>query len=64
MTLCPDTFDPERASPDGPSTSPYPQECGALDPFQLGAVVGIEQGWAVDAAQSAERTGWHWGLTA
>jgi hypothetical protein len=38
MTPCPDTFDPERASPDSPSTSPYPQECGAMDPFQIGTV--------------------------
>jgi hypothetical protein len=51
LTLCPDTFDPERASPDSPSTSPYPQQCGARDPFQIGTVWGIEQGWAVDAAQ-------------
>ena len=29
LTLCPDTFDPERASPDSPPTSPYPQQCGA-----------------------------------
>ncbi len=52
MTLCPDTFDPERASPDSPPASPYPQECGAADPFQIGTVWGIERGWAVDAAQS------------
>jgi hypothetical protein len=52
LTLCPDTFDPERASPDSPPTSPYPQECGAIDPFQIGTVWGIEQGWAVDASQS------------
>src|SRR5580704_726327 len=51
LTLCPDTFDPERASPDRPPTSPYPQQCAAMDPFQVGTVWGIEQGWAVDAAQ-------------
>jgi Lysyl oxidase len=51
LTLCPDTFDPERASPDSPSTSPYPQQCAAMDPFQIGTVWGIEQGWAVNAAQ-------------
>ena len=51
LTLCPNSFDPERASPDGPSTSPYPQQCAAMDPFQIGTVWGIEQGWAVDAAQ-------------
>jgi hypothetical protein len=38
--------------PDGPSTSPYPQECAAMDPFPIGTVWGIEQGWAVDPAQA------------
>lgn len=52
MGLCPDTYDPERAIPDSPSTSPYPQQCAAFDPFQLGTVWGIQQGWAVNAAQS------------
>jgi hypothetical protein len=51
LTLCPNSFDPERASPDGPSASPYPQECAATDPFPIGTVWGIEQGWAVDPAQ-------------
>ena len=51
MTLCPDSFNPERESPDSPSTSPYPQECRAADPFQLGTVWGIQQGWAVDPVQ-------------
>jgi len=51
LTLCPDTFDPERASPDSPPTSPYPQQCAAMDPFQIGTVWGIEQGWAVNPAQ-------------
>jgi len=51
LTLCPNSFDPERASPDGPSASPYPQQCSAMDPFQTGMVWGIEQGWAVDPAQ-------------
>jgi Lysyl oxidase len=51
MTLCPDSYDTERARPDSPSTSPFPQQCAAGDPFQLGTVWGIQQGWAVNAAQ-------------
>ena len=47
IPLCPDTFDPERASPDSPATSPYPQQC-ASDPFQKANVWGIARGWAVD----------------
>src|SRR5690348_3094808 len=51
ITLCPNSFDTERARPDSPPTSPFPQQCAAGDPFQLGAVWGIQQGWAVNAAQ-------------
>jgi Lysyl oxidase len=51
LGLCPDSFDPERARPDSPSASPYPQQCAASDPFQIGTVWGIQQGWAVDATQ-------------
>jgi hypothetical protein len=39
LTLCPDTFDPERASPDSPSTSPYPQQCAAMNPCLLSCAV-------------------------
>jgi len=45
--FCPDTYDPERASPDSPATSPYPQECVG-DPFPRSLVWGVAQGWAVD----------------
>jgi hypothetical protein len=50
LTLCPNTYDPERASPDSPPTSPYPQECGQ-DPFPLSMVWGIAKGWATDPAE-------------
>ncbi len=46
--FCPDTFNPERTSPDSPATSPYPQFCAAFDPFQKANVWGIARGWAVD----------------
>jgi hypothetical protein len=45
--FCPDSYDPERASPDSPATSPYPQECVA-DPFPKSLVWGVAKGWAVD----------------
>ena len=45
--FCPDSYDPERATPDSPATSPYPQECVA-DPFPKSLVWGVAQGWAVD----------------
>jgi hypothetical protein len=45
--FCPDTFNPERATPDSPATSRYPQFCTS-DPFQKANVWGIAKGWAVD----------------
>jgi hypothetical protein len=45
--FCPDTYDPERASPDSPATSPYPQQCES-DPFEKADVWGVARGWAVD----------------
>jgi hypothetical protein len=53
--FCPNTFDPERATPDSPASSPYPQQCGAFDPFQKGAVWGIAKGWAVDPFENVGR---------
>jgi len=50
LTLCPNTYDPERASPDSPATSPYPQVCGQ-DPFPRSMVWGIAKGWATDPAE-------------
>ena len=53
LTFCPNTYDPERAVPDSPASSPYPQQgCAASDPFPLGEVWGIARGWAVDPAES------------
>jgi hypothetical protein len=51
MTFCPDSFDPQRATTNSPSFSPYPQQCGPMDPFPVGNVWGIAKGWAVDPAE-------------
>jgi hypothetical protein len=53
--FCPDSFDPERATPDSPASSPYPQQCGAFDPFQKATVWGIAKGWAVDPFEEVGR---------
>src|SRR5215469_15200373 len=50
LTFCPNTYDPERASPASPATSPYPQTCGD-DPFPLSMVWGVAKGWATDPAE-------------
>jgi hypothetical protein len=54
LEFCPDSYDPERASPSSPATSPYPQECVG-DPFPKSLVWGVARGWAVDPAEQASR---------
>ena len=57
VTVCPASFDAERATADSPDNSPYPQSCGAFDPFPVGGVWGIAKGWAIDpAGQGGGRT--------
>ena len=56
LTVCPNAYDPERATPDSPDASPYPQSCAAFDPFPLGEVWGIERGWAIDPTEGYGRT--------
>ena len=47
-TFCPDVFDPQRATPDSPATSPYPLFGCESDPFQIATVWGVQKGWGVD----------------
>jgi hypothetical protein len=51
IPFCPNTYDPQRAGPGSPRTSPYPQQC-ATDPFPLSMVWGVQRGWATDPAES------------
>jgi Lysyl oxidase len=51
--FCPDVFDPQKVSPGSPATSPYPNEGCLFDPFQLGMVWGIQQGWGADAVEGS-----------
>ena len=57
LTFCPNTRDPQRASPDSPAAQPYPSECSSQDPFTLSEVWGIAKGWATDPAESAPGLG-------
>ncbi len=45
-TFCPNTYQPVRRRPSAPATSPYPQGCFG-NPYSLGAVWGIQAGYAV-----------------
>ena len=49
LEFCPNDYNPERASPNSPATSPYPQECVG-DPFPKSLMWGVAKGWAVDPA--------------
>lgn len=51
IPFCPDTYDPERASPSGSAATPYPQQCDT-NPFMKGMVWGMQAGWATDPAES------------
>lgn len=46
--FCPGTGDLARLNPDGPAIPTYPLFCGG-NPFTLGAVWGINEGWASSA---------------
>jgi hypothetical protein len=54
LELCPNSYDPQRASPSSPATSPYPEECSG-DPFPKSLAWGIARGWGVDPAEQAFR---------
>lgn len=47
VSFCPNSFITQRADPNAPMNSPFPQLCEA-DPFPLGMVWGIQRGWGVD----------------
>jgi Lysyl oxidase len=50
--FCPDGFDLQRLSPSGPLNPTFPEFCGD-NPFTLGAVWGIDRGWAVGLDDTA-----------
>ena len=50
-TFCPDVFDPQRATPGSPATSPFPQSGCGFNPFQKSMVWGIQRGWGADPAE-------------
>lgn len=46
LPFCPNG-NPQRTAGNSPPGSPFPQQC-ASDPFQLGMVLGLQRGWAID----------------
>ena len=53
--FCPGAGELARVSDDGPDIATYPQFCGG-NPFTLGAVWGIDSGWASSASVTAPTT--------
>ena len=50
--FCPDGYNLQRVDPSGPLNPTFPGFCGA-NPFTLGAVWGIDRGWAVGVDSTA-----------
>ncbi|MEV4638142.1 lysyl oxidase family protein [Actinoplanes sp. NPDC049548] len=43
--FCPNSYASARTRRDAPAETPYPQGCSGYNPFNLGAVWGIQAGW-------------------
>src|SRR5690242_286737 len=50
LTFCPDSFETQRAGPDSPQQSPFPQQGCATMPFTKSAVWGVQRGWGVEVS--------------
>lgn len=53
QTFCPNGEEQVRRRPDAPATSPYPTDCSA-NPYSLGAVWGLQAGYATPALNYSE----------
>jgi len=47
LAFCPNSFNPQRVSPNSPANPLFPQACYS-NPFEKGMVWGLQQGWAAD----------------
>ncbi|MFC5178469.1 lysyl oxidase family protein [Nocardioides taihuensis] len=53
MDSCLNTWSAQRIRPDASAYSPYPQSC-PWNPYTLGSVMGIQQGWAAPLTEEWE----------
>lgn len=56
VTFCPDVFDPQRATPSSPATSPFPQFGCSSNPFQVSSAWGVQKGWGVDPFEFSDQS--------
>ncbi len=56
VTFCPDVFDPQRATPSSPATSPFPQFGCSSNPFQVSNAWGVQKGWGVDPFEFSDQS--------
>jgi len=50
QAFCPNSRESSRTRPDAPDTTPYPSDCFNGNPFQIGNVWGIQNGWTAGIA--------------
>ena len=55
QSFCPNGFEAVRRRPDAPATSPYPEGCYAGTPYALGAVYGLQAGYATPVGYSSAK---------
>jgi len=48
LPFCPGGFSQQRATLNSPENSPFPVNCNSRNPFQKGAVWGLQRGWGED----------------
>jgi hypothetical protein len=55
LTFCPNSYDRQRVSDEGPVRATYPDGCYG-NPFTKGLIWGIDEEWAVNATTSSDAT--------
>ena len=55
--FCPNDYSSTRTRRDAPAETPYPQGCSGYNPFNLGAVWGIQAGWNAGTASMPSTDG-------
>ncbi|WP_110204950.1 lysyl oxidase family protein [Nocardioides daejeonensis] len=51
MSMCLNSWNTQRTTPDAPLRSPYPDSC-PVNPFTIGSVQGIQRGWMSNYSES------------
>ncbi|MEV6598036.1 lysyl oxidase family protein [Actinoplanes sp. NPDC051346] len=52
--FCPSSYNSARTRRDAPAENPYPRGCSGFNPFNLGAVWGIQAGWNAEVSSTPQ----------